>query len=145
MVGGPAQFFTGYRGKDITRIRKKQWRKKKFTKGVIGYDTNALYLYCSGDVMPCRKDTLVVKGKPFDQKRIEKCFKDVLEENVFEFAHADIEVFDELYNKFIEMVPVFVVQEISDCNIPEGMKIYKKKSGRKTIKRTKMLLGVIRA
>lgn len=145
MVGGPAQFYTGYRGKEIKRIRKKQWRKKKFTKGVIGYDANALYLYCSGNVMPCRKDTLVVKETPFDQKRIAKCSTDVLEQKVFEVAHADIELPDELYNKFIEMAPVFVVQEISDYNVPKGMKIYKEKSGRKTIKRSKKLLGVIKA
>ena len=63
----------------------------------------------------------------------------------FEVAHADIELPDELYNKFIEMAPVFVVQEISDYNIPKGMKIYKEKSGRKTIKRSKKLLGVIKA
>ena len=42
--------------------------KSKFIKGIIGYDANALYLYCSGDVMPCVKDTLVVNEKPFYQK-----------------------------------------------------------------------------
>ena len=39
------------------------------TKGVIGYDAN---LYCSGDVMPCGNDNLVVNKKPFDQKKITK-------------------------------------------------------------------------
>ena len=40
-----------------------------------GYDANALYLYCSGDVMLFGKDTLVVIKKPYNQKRIAKIFK----------------------------------------------------------------------
>ena len=40
--------------------------KAKLAKGVIAYDANSLYLYCSGDVMPCGKDTLVVHKKLFD-------------------------------------------------------------------------------
>ena len=58
----------------------------KLTKGVIGHDVNALYLYCSGDVMPCGKDTLVVNKKPFDQKRIAKFSKDVLKGKFLGFA-----------------------------------------------------------
>ena len=42
------------------------------------------------------------------------------------------------------MSPLFVVQEIPDRNIPEEMKIYKEKTGRKIVKRTKKLLGVIK-
>ena len=79
MVGGPAQVFTRYHEKDITRIRSHVYEEKsKLTKGVIGYDANASYLYCSGDVMPCDKDTLIVNKKPFDQKRIAKFSRDVL-------------------------------------------------------------------
>ena len=67
MVGGPAQVFTRYYEKDITCIRSHVYgEKSKLTKGVIGYDANSLYLYCSGDVMPCGKDTLVVHKKLFD-------------------------------------------------------------------------------
>ena len=111
--------------------------KSKLTKSIIGYDANALYLYCSGDVMPYGKDTLVVNEKLFDQKRIAKFSKDVLKGKVLVFAQVDIDVPDELYNKFSEMAPVFVVQEIPDCDIPEEMKIYKEKTGRKTVKGTK--------
>ena len=42
------------------------------------------------------------------------------------------------------MSPLFV-QEIPDCSIPEEMKIYKEKTGRKTVKGTKTLLGVMKA
>ena len=117
MVGGPAHVFTRYHEKGITRIRS---HESLLTKGAIGYDA-------IGDVMPCGKDMLVVNKKPFDQKRIAKFSKDVLKGKVFGFAQVDIEVPDELYDKFSEMAPVFVVQEIPDCDIPEEMKVYKEK------------------
>ena len=41
-VGGPAQVFTRYHEKDITRIRSHvNEEKSKLTKGFIGYDANA--------------------------------------------------------------------------------------------------------
>ena len=43
------------------------------------------------------------------------------------FAQVDIEVPDALYEKFSEMPPQFVVQEILDRNILEEMKIYIRK------------------
>ena len=77
--------------------------------------------------MRCGKDTLVVNKKPFDQKRIAKFSKDVLKGNIFGFAQVDIEVPDELYDKFSEMAPLFAAQQIPDRDIPEKMKIYQKK------------------
>ena len=113
--------------------------------GIMGYDANSLYLYCSGDVMPCGKDTLVVNKKPFDQKRIAKFSKNILKGKVFGFAQVDIEVPDELYDNFSEMKLLFVVQEIPDRDIPKEMKVYKEKAGRKTVKGTEKLLGVMKA
>ena len=95
--------------------------------------------------MPCGKETLIVNNKLFDQKRFAKFSKDDSKEKVFGFAQVDIEVPDELYDKFSEVVPLFVVQEIPDRDIPEEMKIYKEKTGRKTVKGTKKLLGVMKA
>ena len=70
MVDVPAQVFTRYHEKDIKRIRSHvHGEKSKLTKGVVDYDANVLYLYCSGDAMPCGKDTLLVNKKQFDQKR----------------------------------------------------------------------------
>ena len=43
------------------------------------------------------------------------------------------------------MAPLFVIQEIPDCDIPDEIKIYKEKIGRKTVKGKKKLLGVMRA
>ena len=134
MVGGPAQIFTRYHEKDITRIRSHVYgEKSKLTRVFMGSDANSLYLHGSGDVMPCGKDTLVLNKKPFDQKGTAKLSKDVLKGKVFGFAQVDIEVSDQLYDKFIEMSPLFAVQEIPDRDIPEEMKIYKEKTGRKTV------------
>ena len=146
MVGGPAHVFTRYHEKYITRIRSHVYgEKSRLTKGIIGYDANSSYLYCSGDVMPCGKDTLVVNKKPFDEKRIAKFSKDVLKGKVFGFAQVYIEVADELYDKFSEMSPLFLVQEIPDRDIPQEMKIYKEKTRRKTVKGTEKLLAVMKA
>ena len=79
--------------------------------------------------MPCGKDTLIVNKKLFDQKRIAKFSKYFLKGEFIGFAQVDIEVPDELYDKFSQMAPLFVVQEIPDCDIPEEMKIYKEKTG----------------
>ena len=83
--------------------------------------------------MPCGKDTLVVNKKLFDQKRIVKFSKDVLKGKVFGFAQVDIQVPDQLYDKFSEMLPLFVFEEIPYRDIPAEMKIYKKKTGRETV------------
>ena len=73
MVGGSVQVFTKYHEKDITPIRSHVYgEESKLTKGVIAYDGNSLYLYCSGDVMPCGENTLVANKKLFDQKQIAK-------------------------------------------------------------------------
>ena len=95
--------------------------------------------------MPCGKDTLVVNEKPFDQKQIAKFFKDVLKGNVFGFAQVDIQVPVKLYDKFSKMKSLFVVQQIPERNTPQEMNMYKAKTGRKTIKETKKLLGVMKA
>ena len=129
IVGRPAQVFARYHEKNITRIRFHVYGEKgKLTKDIIGYDANALYLFSAGNVMPCGKDTLVVNKEPFEQKRIVKLSRSVLRGKVFGFVQVDIEALDELYDKFSEMPPLLVVQEILDCDIPEKMKIYKKKN-----------------
>ena len=74
-------------------------------------------------------------------QNFKRCFK----KKILGFAQVDIEVPAEVYDKFSEMLPLFVVQETPDCAIPKEMKIYKEKTGRKTVKGTKKLLGVMKA
>ena len=61
-----------------------------------------------------------------------------------EFAQVDIGVPDEFYEKFSVMSPLFVVQEIPDRGIPEEIKIYQEKAGRKSVKQKNELLGVMK-
>ena len=69
MVGGPTQVFIRYHEKNITRRRFHVYGENgKLTKGIIGHDANGLCLYCSGDVKPCGRDTLVVNKNSFEQK-----------------------------------------------------------------------------
>ena len=49
----------------------------------------------------------------------------VLKEKRFGFVKVDIKVPDEFYDKFREVVPLLVIQEIPDCNIHEEMRLYK--------------------
>ena len=119
--------------------------KSKLKKGIIGYDANSLYLYYSGDIMPCGQDTPILSKKPFDQKRTTKSSRNVLKGKVFGFVQVDIEVPDEIYDKFSEMVPLFVILGIPDCDITDEMKIYMEKTSRKTVKGTKKLLGGMKA
>ena len=137
MVGGLAQVFTRYHEKDVTYIE-----REKLCKKIIGYDANALYLYCSGDIMPCGKDKLTVIKEPYDKMQIQTFERNVLEDKFFRFAQVDIEVPHNLKEKFSEMPLLFVVDEIPDNFILEEMKLYKKLTGRKTIKGTKKRLGV---
>ena len=58
---------------------------------------------------------------------------------------VNIDVPEELYDKFSEMVRLFVVQEIPDRDTPKEMKIYKEKTSRKIVKGTKKLLAVMKA
>ena len=51
---------------------------------------------------------------------------------------------DYLYDKFSEMPTLFLIQEIRHCDILKDMKVYKDKIGRKIVKRTKKLLGVMK-
>ena len=134
MVGGPAQVFTRCHEKDITCKRSHVYgENSKLTKGVIGCDANGLYLYCSSNVMPCGKEMLIVNKKPFDQKQIAKFSRDVSRGTVFGFALVDAELRDKFYDKFREIAPLFINQEIPDRDVPEKMKIYKEETGRKTV------------
>ena len=68
-----------------------------------------------------------------------KIFKGCFKRKVFGFAQV------EANSEFSEKSPLFVVQEIPDRDIPEEMKIFKEKTGRKIVKDTKKLLGFMKA
>ena len=57
--------------------------ESKPPKKIVCHYANLLRLYCSGDVVPCCKDTLVLNEETFDQKIIAKCLKETLKQNFF--------------------------------------------------------------
>ena len=92
---------------------------------------------------------LVVNEKPFDQKQIAKCSKDVLKGNVFKFAYVHIEIsfitsFMKWHYYGVTMALLCFVQEIPDCHILDEMKIYNLKNSRATARGIEKLLNVIK-
>ena len=68
-----------------------------------------------------------------------KIFKGCFKRKVFGFVQV------EANSEFSEKSPLFVVQEIPDRDIPEEMKIFQEKTGRKIVKDIKKLLAVMKA
>ena len=58
---------------------------------------------------------------------------------------TNIQVPDELSEKFSEFSPLFIVGEVSEDQIPQHMKDYQERAGRKMIGRTEKRLGVTKA
>ena len=143
MVGGPAIVFTRYHRCGKTRIRSHEYgRNGKKCKTILGYDANALYLYCSGQDMPCGKERLEKVKSSKCKRNIQRLNKKVLDGSLFGFAQVDVEVPSELYEKFSEMSPFFVVDKISE--VPEDMKKYREETGRKVNENSRKLLGVMK-
>ena len=109
---------------------------------VDGWDANSLYLYCSGQEMPCGKESYVEVSNP-------RIFKDLCDKvmmgELFGFLQVDIHIPDGLLEKFSKFSPLFIIDEVPEDKIPQHMKDYQMRTGRKTISRTKKHLGVTRA
>ena len=143
MVGGPAIVFCRYHKHRKTRIRAHIYgRNGKKCKKILGYDANALYLYCSGQLMPCGKEKYVKVKTPTSPYNIKVLTNKVLRNELFGFMQVDIEVPETLYEKSSEMAPLFAVNEIK--KVPEHMKEYQKLTGRKENKNSRKLLGVMK-
>ena len=80
---------------------------------------------------------------PTSQRNIEWFNKKVLNDSIFGFVQVDIEVPEELKDKFSEMAPFFVVDEIREK--PKYMKKYREETGRKENKNARKLLRVMKA
>ena len=145
MVGGPAIVFCRYHKRGKTKIRSHIYgRKGKKCKCILGYDANALYLYCSGQLMPLGKEKLVKVQNPTSQRNIERFNKKVLNDSLFGFAQVDIEVPEELKDRFSEMAPRFLLW-IKITEVPKYMEKYREETGRKENKNARKLLGVMKA
>ena len=151
MIGGPSIVFCRHAEAGVSKIRSHIYSDSeagenlradaKTCRSVLGLDANSLYLFCSGQEMPCGKEK-VFHCDPGEQDEI---IQNVLNDELFGFFEVDIEVPDQLRDKFSEFCPLFVISEVSEDQIPQHMKDYKINTGRKMIKNNKKLLGVMKA
>ena len=91
--------------------------------------------------MPCGKEK-VFQANPEEK---DKLIQNVLNDKLFSFFQVDIEVPEQLLDKFSEFSPLFILSEVREDQIPQHMQDYKINTGRKKIKNNKKLLGVMKA
>ena len=151
MIGGPSIVFCRHAEAGVSKIRSHIYRggDAKTCLSVQGLDANSLYLFCSGQEMPCGKEKVFKcnpKAKPEQSsEEQDEIIQNVLNDELFGFFEVDIEVPDQLRDKFSEFCPLFVISEVPEDQIPQHMKDYKINTGRKKIKNNKKLLGVMKA
>ena len=159
MIGGPSIVFCRHAEAGVSKIRSHIYSDSeagenlradaKTCRSVLGLDANSLYLFCSGQEMPCGKEKVFKcnpEAKP-EQSSAEqdKIIQNVLNDKLFGFFEVDIEVPEQKRKRFSEFCPLFVISEVSEDQIPQHMKDYKINTGRKMIKNNKKLLGVMKA
>ena len=150
MIGGPSIVFCRHAEAGVSKIRSHIYSEKAKTfRSVLGLDSNSLYLFCSGQEMPCGKEKVFKcnpEAKPEQSsEEQDEIIQNVLNDELFRFFEVDIEVPDQLRDKFSEFCPLFVISEVPEDQIPQHMKDYKINTGRKMIKNNKKLLGVMKA
>ena len=158
MIGGPSIVFCRYAEAGVSRIRSQSEADAKTCRAVLGLDANSLYLYCSGQEMPCGKEKVFStdpEAKPeqrpkgrsqaLSSEEKDELIQNVLNDKLFGFFQVDIEVPEQLWDKFSEFSPLFILSEVPEDQIPQHMHAYKINTGRKKIKNNKKLLGVMKA
>jgi hypothetical protein len=122
MVGGPSIVFHRYHARNKTHINHPvyndltdKWEMPKeigkVVKKIIGFDANALYLWCVGQEMPC--GNLEIE-ESCDTNEVLSMVKS---DELFGFVEVDIHVPKNLYNYFSEMPPIFKNVEIDGSNV----------------------------
>ena len=147
MIGGPSIVFCRYAEAGVSQIRSHINEDAKICRAVIGLDANSLYLFCSGQEMPCGKEKVFSErsGRSQRSEEKDKLIQNVLNDKLFGFFQVDIEVPEQLLDKFSEFSPLFILSEVREDQIPQHMQDYKINTGRKKIKNNKKLLGVMKA
>ena len=116
MVGGPSIVFCRYAEAGVSQIRSHIYEDSKTCRAVLGFDANSLYLYCSGQEMPCGKEKVFHCDSEAGVRQAELAKKDELIQNVlndelFGFFEVDIEDPEQLRDKFSEFSPLFILDE----------------------------------
>ena len=160
MIGGPSIVFCRHAEAGVSKIRSHIYSRSdskagaklsedaKTCRSVLGLDANSLYLFCSGQEMPCGKEKVFKcnpEAKP-EQSSAEQdeIIQNVLNDKFFGFFEVDLEVPEQKRKRFSEFCPLFVISEVPEDQIPQHMKDYKINTGRKMIKNNKKLLGVMK-
>ena len=131
VVGGPSLVFTRYHEVGKTRIRDHQVEEPRLCKKILGYDANALYPSTMLRDMPCGKGRVVHYEEAFKEKEGPVLVKRQKEGKWFGFAEVDIEIPEGLRPKFEEMCPFFYNKTVPEEAVPEQMKQYLVRTGRK--------------
>ena len=124
MVGGPSIVFKRFHEAGVTQIRPHRFKKAKKCHRIIGYDANALYLSTMLRDMPGGKGEVV---NYTGQEGLER----IRDNKWFRFAEVDIEIPQKLWMKFEEMPPFFFTRQIPEQAVPQHMKDYMERTGRK--------------
>ena len=119
MIGGPSIVFCRYAEAGVSKIRSHIYSEKaKTCRSVQGLDANSLYLFCSGQEMPCGKEK-VFKCNPERSESEAEIILKVQNDELFGFFEVDLEVPDQLRDKFSEFCPLFVISEVPEERIPQ--------------------------
>ena len=149
MIGGPSIVFCRHAEAGVSKIRSHIYSEAdaKTCRSVLGLDSNSLYLFCSGQEMPCGKEKVFKcnPGEKAERAKQDEIIQNVLNDKLFGFFEVDIEVPEQKRKRFSEFCPLFVISEVPEDQIPQHMKDYKINTGRKMIKNNKKLLGVMKA
>ena len=131
VVGGPSPVFTRRHEAGVTRIRSPQFEKPRLCKKILGFNATALYLSTMLREMSCRKERV----KYYTDDRQEEAAKVLIGRlkagEWFSFAEVDMEIPKRLWPKFEEMYPFFYNERVPAEAVPEHMKEYLAKTGRK--------------
>ena len=133
MIGGPSIVFCRHAEAGVSKIRSHIYEDAKTCRSVLGLDANSLYLFCSGQEMPCGKEKVFKcnpEAKP-EQSSAEQdeIIQNVLNDKLFGFFEVDIEVPEQKRKRFSEFCPLFVISEVPEDQIPQHMKDYKINTG----------------
>ena len=157
MIGGPSIVFCRHAEAGVSKIRSRIYSRcdskagaklsedAKTCRSVLGLDANSLYLFCSGQEMPCGKEKVFKCNPEQSSEEQDELIQNVLNDELFGFFEVDIEVPEQKRKHFSEFCPLFVISEVPEDQIPQHMKDYKINTGRKMIKNNKKLLGVMKA
>ena len=133
MIGGPSIVFCRYAEAGVSQIRSHIYEDAKTCRAVLGLDANSLFLFCSGQEMPCGK----VKVFSSNPKEKDELIQNVLNDKLFGFFQVNIEVPEQLLDKFSEFSPLFILSEVPEDQIPQHMRDSRINTGRKKIKNNK--------